>query len=1443
MPDTKSYMGIDLGSVSLNIVVIDEANRIKLATYGRTEGRPLAALLSAFEEMGAELGSFEGIVATGSGRKLVGKILGVPDTNEIVTQAAAACHFHPTARTIIEIGGQDSKLIFVDQDPQTGKGVITDHVLNEVCAAGTGSFLDLQAHRLGLTIEQLGALAFGSDHPAMISGRCSVFAKSDMVHLLQEGVPKADIVGGLCYALARNFITNLAKGKPFSEPIVFQGGVAANPGVVKAFEDLLGLGPGSLVIPEHFLVTGAIGSALTARTWATRPARPINSLVKSVRQSMELAQHRHRAPHLKPLAQRRAHWEAEDRYYEIEPTGSVEVFLGIDIGAVSTNIVLIDRQGHVVAKQYWYTQGEPVDTVRAGLEEMVHRAGEAVRVCGVGVTGSGRYFIGDFVGADVVINEISAQARAAVHLDPDVDTIIEIGGQDSKYIRCRHGRVADFEMNKVCAAGTGSFLEEQAARLKVPIRRTFSDLAFSSKTPVDLGARCTVFMESDLIHHQQAGESLSDLAAGLSHAIAHNYLEKVVGAKKIGDRILFQGGVAANQSVAAAFENILGKPLATPEHHNVTGAMGAALAARDREPALTRFAGFYLKDRPYETKGFDCRKCPNVCRVHKIYIEGKLRSYYGSLCGRYENASDSSSYSRLPDLFAERHSRLMEGFDEEKTAGQGSGPVIGFPRALSFFDYFPFWRAFFKTLGHPLVLSESTNKSLVQRALPLVPSETCFPIKTVYGHISDLIFKGADMIMVPCEIDCPQANNKGLRSFNCPYIQSIPYMVQAAMGSELSPKVKLLAPVIRRSRTRREVERVLTAIGKSLGHGPKRTKEAAACAYEAQHSFDAWRRRRGKEILASMGPDERALVLLGKSHNIFDQGLNLHLAEKLRRTGLITIPYDMLPIDRIALPAQYDNVVWKNSRDLMKAILCMRTSQQLFSVLLTNFGCGPDSFFMKYMEAEISDKPRLVLEVDDHTGDAGMVTRIEAFIETLDVAPKESKGALRPLNLLIKGRQRTVDPWNPDPDLMKRLENRVLCFPYVSLAFCAVIRAAFEAIGLEARVLPKPDDESEYLGQQVTSSRECHPFIVTCGDFVKMTRERGFDPDRAAVWMLNYDGACRFSQYGIGHAGLFRSLGLSQVPVVAPLTSTRFDEFSGLFGLRFTNLLWQGWMAAEVLERLRLHTRPYEREQGETDRIFEAGIRDVALAVARPNGGFGLWNRNVLSALRRAAKALEAVPVDRSKERPTVGIVGEFYTVLNPWANHDLIRTLERLGSEVKIHGLTVTNCYSLFSGHYYAGDRLRERKLGAAFYYFLRNQWMTWWARRAEACMADELRAFGALGARTIVKDAAPFIYYDIDPILAILTSRVRRFAASGICGICNLFVLNCMLGNVTVSIFKNALRDYRNLPVLHAAFDGQKETNMLTRIEAFMHQAGLYHERYGERLKAQRIDFAFDI
>jgi predicted nucleotide-binding protein (sugar kinase/HSP70/actin superfamily) len=341
-----------------------------------------------------------------------------------------------------------------------------------------------------------------------------------------------------------------------------------------------------------------------------------------------------------------------------------------------------------------------------------------------------------------------------------------------------------------------------------------------------------------------------------------------------------------------------------------------------------------------------------------------------------------------------------------------------------------------------------------------------------------------------------------------------------------------------------------------------------------------------------------------------------------------------------------------------------------------------------------------------------------------------------------------------------------------------------------------------------------------------MTERVDFNPRHAAFFILNYDGACRFSQYALGHANLLHRLGLDEVPVIGPLTSTRFDEFSRLVGLNFTMSLWKGWLAAEILERIRFHVRPYEKNKGETDRVYAKGVRSIARMLEKPSGAL-MHDHRLLTALKNAVDALDAVPTDRAERRPVIGLIGEFYSVLNSWVNHDLIRTLEALGAEVKIHGLTVSNCFTFFSEHYYGRYRLREREYRAALYYLLRNRFLMSWVEKIEAHVNGDLRPFGILRAKTILRKVRPVLHYDIDPILATLTARAQNFAEEGVNGINNIFVLNCMLGNTLVPIFKRALRRYKNLPVLHTVYDGQKQTNMKTRIEAFVHQAKLYQER----------------
>ncbi|MDI6815114.1 MAG: acyl-CoA dehydratase activase, partial [Dehalococcoidales bacterium] len=476
-------LGIDVGSVSAKVVVMDEADRVIEWHYVRTKGQPVETVFAILEEVLPRYATdrLELLAATGTGGKLIAELLGAQFVNEIIAQAAGTVHFHPEVRTIIEIGGEDSKLTLLGSQSQGELPKIIDFTINGVCAAGTGSFLDQQASRMGIPIEQLGDVALQSVHPPRIAGRCSVFAKTDMIHLQQVGTPVHDIVAGLCLAMVRNFIGNIVRGRKLSKPVCFQGGVAANKGIRRAILDLMQLSEHELIVPEHFAVMGAVGAVLVASERSQERIQTATSLSISGLSRMRdyLAQRKYDFLSLSPLK--------GDNYpiciEAVKPAAAekIDAYVGVDIGSISTNVVVIDRNVNVLARRYLMTAGRPIEAVKKGLYEVAQELGDSVVVKGAGSTGSGRYMTGEFFGADVIRNEITSHAKAAAWVCPEVDTIFEIGGQDAKYISLENGTIVDFAMNKVCAAGTGSFLEEQAEKLAIAINEEFGAKALASK--------------------------------------------------------------------------------------------------------------------------------------------------------------------------------------------------------------------------------------------------------------------------------------------------------------------------------------------------------------------------------------------------------------------------------------------------------------------------------------------------------------------------------------------------------------------------------------------------------------------------------------------------------------------------------------------------------------------------------------------------------------------------------------------------------------------------------------------------------------------------------------------------------------------------------------------------------------------------------------------------
>ena len=978
------FLGIDVGSTSVKVVTLDATGEMLAHRYLRSNGRPRETVLDAIASLGhvGNGDTLRAVSLTGSGGRPVADLIGGHHVNELVAQTRSVGRHYPHARTVIELGGQDSKFLSVRWEDKTQQMALVDFAMNALCAAGTGSFLDQQAERLGIAIDrEFAEIALQSDTPARIAGRCTVFAKSDMIHLQQRGTPLPDILAGLCMALARNFRSVIGRGKAFTPPILFQGGVAYNLAVARAFRDVLGLTPEQLIIPEHHEIMVALGAAYLAMDDAATdrvvPFRGFEPLREATRTG------RADSRGLEPLIAK-GHGAASVSVPPLPSAGLTPVHLGIDVGSISTNLVLLDESRRVVARRYLLTAGRPLEAVRQGLTEIGGEVGDRVVVRSVGVTGSGRYLTGDFVGADVVRNEITAQARAAIEIDPDVDTIIEIGGQDSKYIRVQDGAVVDFAMNNACAAGTGSFLEEQAERLKIDIAADFAPLAFCSGCPSALGERCTVFMESDLVHHQQRGARVEDLTAGLAYSIAENYLNRVSNGRPLGRRIFFQGGVAWNRAVVIAFEQLTKRPITVPPHHDVTGAIGAAILAADSGIAETRFRGFDVTDRQYESHVFECKACPNLCQVNRVTIGGEPPIFHGARCDKFEEAGRAHGGldAGVPDLFAERERLLMAGFQPPKPR---NGRVrVAMPRSLIFYDLFPFWRAFFEELGVDLVLSDATTPRTIGLTQERATSETCFPIKLAYGHVAELVAMDVDYVFLPSIMDRENIAPGQRHNHYCPFISAAPHLVSSALGlrSNGGPQPIMFALHLRSEYAR---VRQLRALGRRLGASKRDTDAAARAAEQAQNAFYAGMRDRGREILDSLESLPPAVVIIGRPYNTCDLGACQDLPGKIRKLGVLPIPMDFLPVEGVDVSARYSNMFWRCGQDILAAGTIIANEPRLHAVYLTNFNCGPDSFIGSFLRRVMAGKPFLELEVDDHTADAGIITRCEAFFDSLNL--------------------------------------------------------------------------------------------------------------------------------------------------------------------------------------------------------------------------------------------------------------------------------------------------------------------------------------------------------------------------------------------------------------------------------------------------------------------------
>ena len=1394
------YLGLDIGSVSLNTVLLDDNYNIVEDYYDYVHGKPFNVLHERLtiilQEHPAD--SIKGVALTGTGGKLAVGLIGGVFVNEIIAQATSAGRMFPDARTVIEIGGEDSKLIVLERQPSDEYAKLVDFEMNSICAAGTGSFLDQQAKRIGVPIEkEFGEMAMRSVNPPRIAGRCSVFAKSDMIHHQQLATPLHDIVAGLCFALARNFRSTVARSKDIVKPVIFSGGVAANIGMVRAFREVLDLTGEELIIPEHHASMGAIGAVMYAHSNELQMVKfaGLESLEKYLEGNSSLFSN---LPQLK---------ESDATYNKVvrfkkNGTEKIPVYLGIDVGSLSTNVVLIDPEHNVVSRRYLPTAGKPLEAIQRGMTEIFAEVGEHVEVIGAGTTGSGRYLTGDFIGADTIRNEITAQATAAIDYDPTVDTIFEIGGQDSKYISIENGVVVDFEMNKVCAAGTGSFLEEQAEKLNIKIVDEFGCMALGSESPVKLGDRCTVFMESDLNSFMQKGARNDNLVGGLAYSIVYNYLQKVVADRKVGDKVFFQGGVTNNKAVVAAFEQVLGKKITIPPHFDVTGAIGAAILAQKSmtEGQKTTFKGFGIANATYEISRFVCNACVNHCEISRVKIEGEDKPlFYGGRCEKYETDGRKKNTGHIPNLFKKRIEMLMGDYRETEPAGK---PTIGIPRALMvYYQQFPFWRTFFEELGFNVVLSRESDKKLMTQSIETMTSETCLPVELMHGHVIDLIDRGVDYVFLPFIVSGKYKEGDKTTNSNCPWIQSYPFMVKAALRGKVDDS-KFLTPTLHFRYFERALVKELTAFfGDRFDLKGEMIRKAIYKADGVQVSFEKSLVELGREVMANIPSGCRPVIILGRPYNSADPHLNLNLTEKLLAQDVMPIPLDMLDLSLSHIYGNYRNMYWPNGQKMIAAAQYVARTDGLYAVYISNFRCGPDSFIWHYVTEELKGKPFLHLEVDEHSADAGMVTRIEAFLDSLKGAEQNEK--------------KEFDIIRPRPSPSKPPVDRTLYFPYMHDG-AYFVAAAARSIGIPSEVLPKQTDEDIELGRKYTSSKECFPMICTTGSFLKKLMEPGGDPSKMSFFMPDHNGPCRFGQYNQFQRILFDRLGYRDAELVTPSNDTSYADLAGDKSQKFRINAWKGFVSFDYIRKLYREIRPYELNPGETEAVYQAAIKKVEKCIENNSRGL----RGVLVGI---ANEFMAIKADRSHRRPVVAVLGEIYMRDNAGCNGNIANRLEALGAEVVIGPFSEWITYST---HRYGRDskwKNDKRGLIKSKIQGIGQEVIVDYLLRGIHKYTDTTKD---VSLHEILKLSNRYVseFYDGDPPIAMGSSAA--LAERGVSGIAAILPFTCMPGTLVASVSDSFRKDHNNIPFLNIPYDGQDTVSLETRLQAFMFQVKEYSE-----------------
>jgi len=1397
-------LGIDIGSTTIKLVVTNADNQFIFDRYRRHHSNIKETLLELAAEAQAELGQFSfRAMITGSGGLSLANWVGVPFVQEVIAVSDALSFSAPQTDVAIEIGGEDAKIIYFSNT--------IEQRMNGICAGGTGSFIDQMAALLDTDAEGLNELAKSHQVIYPIAARCGVFAKSDLQPLINEGTSRADLAVSIFQAIVAQTISGLACGKPIRGNIAFLGGPLHFLSELRArFVDVLNLLPEQVIEPKNSHLFAALGAAI--RTENEGAEQDISTLLSNLMGAQELPFEMTR---LAPLFTNQDEYSAfrERHNQHIVPKADLasyegDCFFGLDAGSTTTKAVLISADGKLLHTFYESNEGNPLQVARKALTEIYEHLPSGANLRYSCVTGYGEKLLQTALGADMGEVETVAHYRAAAFFDPKVDFILDIGGQDMKCIRIKNKIIDSVLLNEACSAGCGSFLETFASSLNLPIE-VFAEQSLFAENPVDLGSRCTVFMNSRVKQAQKEGAPVADISAGLAYSVIKNALLKVIkitDPSQMGRNIVVQGGTFYNEAVLRAFEIVSEREAIRPDIAGLMGAFGAALLARERyRPSMggtTLLSPQALKALEITTTYSRCVACENNCLLTiNTFLSGNTKRFIsGNRCER--GLGKEATNPDLPNLYAQKYNRVFDYTSlDSKDAPRG---IVGIPRVLNMYENYPLWHTFFTELGYRVELSPRSSRSLYELGIESIPSESeCYPAKLVHGHIMALINQGCDYIFYPSithERDLVPGSDQ---HFNCPIVTSYPENIKNNVEEITDRGITFRNPFLNLNDPK-SVEAELIREFSNIPAAEVQAALAKALAEQDQYRKDV--QQMGEDAIEYIEQNNiSAVVLAGRPYHI-DPEINHGIPELITSYGIA-----VLSEDAVAHLAEVERPLgvrdqWVYHSRMYAAAFWVRNRPDVELVQLTSFGCGLDAVTADEIQEVLDTTGKIftLLKIDEVSNLGSVRIRVRSLFAAL--AERRERG------ILVKA---------PKPRKQRKIftkamraSHTILCPQMAPLHF-DILKEVFLSTGYNLVIMPAMDKDSIDTGLKYVNNDACYPALIVVGQIMNALFSGEYDLDNVSVFMSQTGGGCRASNYiGFIRKALEKA-NMGHIPVVS-LSAGGIEKNPGLkFTPALANRALQSLVYGDLLSRILYRARPYEAVAGSANALFDKWNEICKKSVW--NGKRSEFKRNIYGMVQE----FDNLPL-RDITLPRVGVVGEILVKYHPTANNDIVTLLEKEDVEVVVPDLTDFLLYSAYNVNFKAkhlGGSKKAKIAGNA----------TIWAielyrKHMRKALKQSARFEEPLPIHELAELAKPIVSLgNMTGEGWFLTAEMIELIHQGATNIVCAQPFACLPNHVTgKGIIKELHRQYPESNIVAVDYDpGASEVNQLNRIKLMLSAA----------------------